>query len=148
MIETIDDLFQFWFSPEKWLVIIDEVGLNNNARRSMSEGNLEFGRLWMLGRKLNVDIIMIAQLEQMNDSYFRNLATYTFEVSSHYCSPPAGVIWEYLNFEVKVKNRFWTMIKKFEIDLIKLSEELGFSYNTLDQSKIDRKKTLKIESFV
>lgn len=87
-ITTIDDLFAFPFDEKKGLVIIDEGGVNNNARRSMSEGNMEMGKLAMLGRKLNCDIIMIAQLERMNDSYFRELATYSFEMESHYCRPP------------------------------------------------------------
>jgi len=131
--------------PVKWLVVIDEGWINNNARRSMSESNLEFGQLAMLGRKLNTDIIMIAQLERMNDSYFRELATYTFEVDSHYCKPPRWVIGAYLEFNVTIKNRFGTIIKKIEVDLIRASKKMDFGYSTLETSIIDRKKGTKID---
>lgn len=144
-ITTIDDLFAFPFDERKWLVIIDEWGVNNNARRSMSEWNLEMWKLAMLWRKLNCDIIMIAQLERMNDSYFRELATYSFECESHYCKPPRGQTGAYLQFNISVKNRFWTIIKKIEIDLIASAKKMDYEYSTLDTSVIDRKKRTRIE---
>lgn len=95
----------------------------------------------MLGRKLNCDIIMIAQLERMNDVYFRELATYSFELDSHYCKPPIGVKGAYLEFNVTVRNRFGTVTKKMSIDFIAASQKMGFSYSTLDTSVISKKIT-------
>ena len=48
----------------------------------MSESNMEFGRLAMLGRKKNVNIIVISQLERMTDVYFRELSEYSFTMNS------------------------------------------------------------------
>ena len=85
-IENIADLEHIHFSPIKGIVIIDEGGVNVNARQSMSEGNMEFGKLGMLGRKKNVDIIVISQLERMTDVYFRELSTASFKMRSWYVS--------------------------------------------------------------
>ncbi len=48
----------------------------------MSEENLEFARLGILGRKKNVNIIVISQLERMTDVYFRELATGSITMNS------------------------------------------------------------------
>ena len=82
MIRTIDDVERVPFSLEKGIVIIDEGGINANARRSSSDANMEFGRLAMLGRKKNVNIVMISQLERMSDVYFRELSGCTFTLHS------------------------------------------------------------------
>ena len=50
----------------------------------------------MLGRKLNVDIIICAQLGRMVDVYFRELANYVFEMHAWFDRPG------YLMFEARI----------------------------------------------
>lgn len=50
----------------------------------------------MLGRKLNVDIIICAQLGRMVDVYFRELANYRFEMHAWFEKK------DYLMFEAKI----------------------------------------------
>ena len=47
-IQNIDDIEKIQFSNIKGIVILDEGGINVNARRSSSEQNMEFGKLGML----------------------------------------------------------------------------------------------------
>ena len=81
-IQNIDDIEKIQFSNIKGIVILDEGGINVNARRSSSEQNMEFGKLGMLGRKKNVNIIVISQLERMTDVYFRELASGSITMNS------------------------------------------------------------------
>lgn len=60
---------------------MDEGGVNNNARRSSSDANMEFGKLAMLGRKKNMDIFQISQLERMADVYYRELSECSIQMT-------------------------------------------------------------------
>ncbi len=74
------------YSDTKGVVVLDELGINNNSRRSMSKDNMELNELPMLSRKKNVDILFIAQLSFMGDKVFRELANYEFRMNSWFDS--------------------------------------------------------------
>ena len=93
---------------------------------------MEFGKLGMLGRKKNVDIIVISQLERMTDVYFRELSTASFKMRSWYVSA------DKLMFDFSLLdadgNDQWT---KF-VDLFEWAKQTGYSYDSLESSTIKK----------
>lgn len=47
-VKTLEDLEIIQFSPTKGVLILDEMGVNVNSRRSMTDANLEFAKIAML----------------------------------------------------------------------------------------------------
>lgn len=135
-IKSIEDLEKIEFSEVKGIVIIDEWGVNNNARRSSSEQNMEFWRLAMLWRKKNVNIIMISQLERMTDVYFRELASASITMNSWFLKGGDGK----LMFEATFRNSSGNIDGSKFVDLFEWSELTGYIYNSLESSKIDSRK--------
>jgi len=118
------------FEKTKWLIIIDEGWLNANSRRSMSNRNLMFGKLIFLSRKKNCDLVVIWQIEESIDCYFRKLSSYVFLMSSYQ-------FWKKIYFEWSIKKQsafgysdIW--IRRF--DLIKFLKKYNMSYSTLESS--------------
>lgn len=118
------------YSNEKGLLIIDEAWANNNSRDSMSERNKFFWRLAMYCRKYNIDIMIISQLERMQDVYYREMAMYHFEMQSFFSW------YNYIKFEVRIKDRYGNFVANKQLDLIRFSEKRHYTYNTLDKSLI------------
>lgn len=133
-IENIEDLKKISFDPEKWVALLDEWWININARASWSKENRTYWELGMLGRKLNVDFIICAQLWRMIDVYFRELANYIFEMHAWFDRK------DYLLFEARI---FWSggehIVKVARFDLFEWTRLTWFSYNTLDTSRISKK---------
>jgi hypothetical protein len=122
------------------VVVLDESGLNINSRKSSSDENMEYARLGMLGRKKNVDILIIAQLERSVDVYFRELATYSVDMRSYFDNSK-------IMFEVTAKNRFGTIISVQNVDLVQWANKENYKYNSLESSEIKKKvKKTKISS--
>lgn len=143
-IRNIDDLQKIEFSETKWVAILDEWGININARDSHSKENRVYGELGMLWRKLNIDIIICAQLGRMIDVYFRELANYRFEMHAWFEKK------DYLMFEAKI---YWSgdnIVKIARFDLFEFTRLTGVSYNTLESSRIEKKskKERKIEILI
>lgn len=141
-IRTIQDIERISYSDTKGVVVLDESGLNINSRQSSSSENMQYARLWMLGRKKNVDIIIIAQLERSVDVYFRELSTWSVDMRSYFER------WE-IKFEATAKNRFWTVISVQNVDLVKWAEKEHYIYDSLESSEIkkgekEKKETLEI----
>jgi len=136
-INNIDDLQCIKFNERKGLLILDELGINANSRRSMTDQNLKFGEIAILSRKTNTDLINCAQLNGMADKYFRDLSTYRFEMESYFERK------DYLMFEAKVYNKHNALIKIVKFDLFKVEDYTGITYNTLESSRIE-----KSESFI
>jgi len=134
-IKDIWDVGKIQYSNTKWVILLDEGGVNINARRSWSEDNRIYGELGMLWRKLNVDIIICAQLWRMVDVYFRELANYRFEMHAWFEAK------DYLMFEAKIYANSWDSILKIaRFDLFEFTRLTGVTYNTLENSKIESKK--------
>jgi hypothetical protein len=122
------------------VVVLDESGLNINSRKSSSDENMEYARLGMLGRKKNVDILIIAQLERSVDVYFRELSTYSVDMRSYFDNSK-------IMFEVTAKNRFGTIISVQNVDLVQWASKENYKYNSLESSEIKKKvKKTKISS--
>jgi hypothetical protein len=122
------------------VVVLDESGLNINSRKSSSDENMEYARLGMLGRKKNVDILIIAQLERSVDVYFRELSTYSVDMRSYFDNSK-------IMFEVTAKNRFGTIISVQNVDLVQWANKENYKYNSLESSEIKKKvKKTKISS--
>lgn len=119
------------YHDDKWVLIIDEWWANVNSRDSHSERNKIFGRLAMLSRKKNINIVIISQLERMQDVYYREMSFYHFEMHSYFTGP------NYLMFDLMIKDRFWNIIWNKTLDLIKFANICKYTYNTLDTSLID-----------
>lgn len=139
-IKTIKDTSKITFDEFKdkpWLVIIDEWWSNVNARRSMSEENIEIvTELGMLARKKNVNVIYCSQLDRMLDVYLREMSFMTIELNR-----PFFENWKLVfNAEIK-KNTFLVWYREFRLfELL----DMWYSFNTLETSQI-RKKTIKKE---
>lgn len=129
-IANIQQLSNIPFSAEKQVIVLDEGWVNNNARRSSSDANLEFGKLAMLGRKKNANIIQISQLERMTDVYYRELAEVSFSMTSWYVSS------DKLMFEFEVTKHWVPQGSKF-VDLFKWKDEFWYEYDTLESWIID-----------
>lgn len=131
-VANVSEISRIPFNKKKGVVILDESGLNINSRRSADDANLEFWKLAMLSRKKNVDIFVIAQLDYSVDKYLRDLSVYTFNMSSYF--------WDSgLMFSIMIKDRFGQILGNKEIDMIEYMRLTGYSYETLDESVIDRK---------
>lgn len=131
-IRDLDDLEHVVYNDRKWILILDEMWINANSRRSMTEANMKFWEVAMLWRKKNVDIINCAQLNGMADKVFRDLSVMRFEMDSYYKSK------NYLMFEANVFNKYWIKYKKIKLDLFQLEELTGLTYNTLESSRIKK----------
>lgn len=126
-IENLKDIEKISYNDVKGLVILDEGWLNINSRRSMSNDNLEFAKLGMLGRKKNIDIVIIAQLDYSLDKYFRDLSFASLYMSSFFLKK------DYLFFEAKIFKKDFFVWKK-EFDLFFLLTNTNFSYDSLEDS--------------
>lgn len=133
---SIEDIEKIAYNDTKGIVVLDESGLNINSRHSSSESNMQYARLGMLGRKKNVDILIIAQLERSVDVYFRELSSYSIEMRSYFEN--GGIM-----FEATAKNRFWSIISVQNVDLVRWAEKEKYSYNSLESSQISAKKKEK-----
>ena len=146
-IKNIDDLKKIEFSSVKGVAILDEGGININARDSQSKENRVYGELGMLGRKLNIDIVICAQLGRMIDVYFRELANYRFEMHAWFEAK------DYLMFEAKIYGSGGESILKIaRFDLFEFTRLTWITYNTLESSRIEKsekgKKKEKVEILI
>ena len=131
-ISSIDDLHLVQYADRKGILILDEMGINANSRRSMTDANLQFWEVAMLWRKKNVDIVNVAQLNGMADKYFRDMSVYRFEMTQWFERP-----W-YLLFEATVYDRYNTVVSKPTFDLFQLEALTWITYSTLESSRIKK----------
>lgn len=127
---SMEEIWKIWFSKIKWVILLDEAGVNMNSRRFMTDENQKYWELAMLGRKLNKDIIVIAQMDHTVDKNVRLLCQYHIEMKAWYNGP------NYLNFQYTTLNREWRLLNELEIDLIEWGKLSWFTYSSLENSKI------------
>lgn len=82
LIRTVSDLKRIKRQDEHAVIIIDEISQNAISRKSASDINIFYTTLSTLGRKIDADLIVIAQLERMADVYFRELAKFRYKMRS------------------------------------------------------------------
>lgn len=131
-IRSIDDISKISFSEKKGCIILDEAWVNMNSRRFMTDENMRYWELAMLWRKLNKDIYIIAQMDYTVDKSVRNLCRYTIHMRAWYS-------WKnYLMFEFDVMDRSGQLVSQKQIDLFEWARQSGFSYSSLESSRIWR----------
>lgn len=129
-ITHVDQLEYITIQDDKTMIVIDEWGVNNNARNSWSEWNMLFWQLAMLWRKKNANIIMVSQLSRMSDVYYRELADCIIEMKSWYVTS------DKLMFEMTIE-RNWIVQGSKIVDLFEWSKEMWYTYNTLESWRIE-----------
>ncbi len=133
-IKNIEDIAKVRFSEKKWVILLEEMWVNANSRRSFSEENMIFSELAMLGRKLNKDIFYIAQIRRTVDVNLRDLTLYEFQMNSWLIGT------NYPMFSVTVRDRGDNILWVKELDLIAWQRASGIGYDSLETSRIEKKK--------
>ena len=128
--KSIDDVENVKFSKTKGVIILDEAGVNMNSRKFATDENMKYWRLAMLGRKLNKDIIVVAQMRHTVDKNVRMLCKFIFEMNSFFESK------NYLLYEAKLYDRYDSVRWIKVYDLIKWSELTWYTYSSLETSEI------------
>lgn len=134
------------YKNEKWVLLVDEWGVNLDSRNTLTEENKQAGELLFLWRKKNIDIIVISQLLRRIDINFRELSNLIVEMSAIPC-------WNnYLKFKAEVYKRsnsqMWNnslnLTDSSIYDLFLYTKLTWINYDTLDTSKL--KKIQKTEN--
>lgn len=141
-IKGMDDINKIPYDPlVKGVIIIDEMWVNGNARRSQSESNMTFGELDMLKRKKNCDLIWIAQLFRMFDVYQRELAALLIEMRKFHKPWYKRPFFNARRLESKINS--WTKVHytaEREIDIFQIHKEVWMEYDQLSESRLETKK--------
>lgn len=127
---SLEEIWKISFWKIKGCILLDEAWVNMNSRRFMTDENQKYWELAMLGRKLNKDIIVIAQMDHTVDKNVRMLCQYHIEMRAWRSWP------DYLTFEYTTWSREWKLLNELEIDLMKWSNISWFTYSSLENSKI------------
>lgn len=125
------------FSRVKGCIIIEEAWVNISSRSFMSEANMEFSALWMLWRKKNKDIFVIAQLGRTIDVNIRELCQFRFDMRS-------WRVGSSIMFEMTIYDRFGNILGSKDIDLVEWARYTWYSYSTLEDSIIDKTPKKKV----
>lgn len=135
-IKTIKDATEIDYNDEKWIIVLDELGINNNSRRSMTNDNMELNELPMLSRKKNVDILYLAQLSFLGDKVFREMANFEFKMNSWFDGKDHLMFWADIYTRDEWKSFFH---KSVLMDLMEFSVLTGVTYNSLEESRMTKK---------
>jgi hypothetical protein len=134
-IKFMSDIKKMEFDEKPWILILDEMWVNWNSRKSMSNDNIEFWKLWMLQRKFNLYVIRIAQQDFSFDKNQRLSAHLILHCSSieRYNKHPLVRV-------TKERLQKWSNNMTFDaeriINIISIQKRLWYTYNQLDQSVI------------
>lgn len=142
-IDYMKDIEKIKFDPKhRGVIIVDEMWVNWNARKSQSQENMDFGKLDMLKRKKNCDVVWIAQLHRMFDVYQRELAQLIIEMQKF------GRMFEINRMQVKFNkgNKLW-YTSKHRIPILEAQRQLGLSYDQLSESVIKNAEQYAIDKF-
>lgn len=121
-----------------WVVILDEMWNNANAKDHNSIDNRLLTKMWTYARKYNVNFYVWIQEKWMLDINIRDrLAFYNMYINKFYKT------WELLPFfssKVYKKTQDWDMKYhgKFKYNFIKFMEINDIQYNTLEFSELKK----------
>lgn len=132
-IESLKD-FNRMPKDEHSVFVFDESGINNNARKGFSEENSDGVELAALGRKYDMDIILITQLDRMLDVVWRELADFTIEMNRPIIHKGGRVEFEY---DAYTGEYFQGTRGAY---LIEALEAAKLSYDTFDKSRLSKKQ--------
>lgn len=140
-IKNTKEIKKIKYNDKKGVILLDEMWWNWNSRKSMSDNNIDMWNVAFLSRKLNVDVIFIAQLDYSIDKYFRDLAQIQIVTSAIYNSwKKVFQIETSSKRHINQKNRN-TSIK--QVDLIKFLELKNIRYDTLENSQLEKENYKK-----
>lgn len=137
-IETFDMLSTIRFSYTPWVIILDEAGINANSKDTHRKENRSLiEQALFLAWKVNCSVIWIAQRFESIDVNARVLADVILQMKKirRYNNHPL--------FIVTKQKQIWTKLKfiqSWKNDTIAELKSLGVTYNTLETSKMSRKK--------
>lgn len=124
---------------EHSVFVFDESGINNNAREGFSEENKDGVELAALGRKYDMDIILITQLDRMLDVVWRELADFEIEMHRPMIHKNGRVEFEYDAWTG------WYFQGTRGAYLLEALKAIWLEYNSLDKSRLWKKRDLKIK---
>jgi len=135
-ITTFEQLDKIRYSKVHGLIIIDEAGLNANSKDSHTLESRVLQKVLFLAGKKNCSLVWISQRYDSIDINVRVLADLIVEVRKKYYKPnhPKFML-------IKQRQKFARLewIQAYNIDTITLNNINKISYNTLQESIMDRK---------
>ena len=139
-IESFDQLDKIRFSYTHGIILLDEAGINANSKDSHTLESRMLQKVLFLAGKKNCSVIWIAQRYESIDINARVLADIIIEVRKIRR-------WEkHPIFQLtKQKQKFSRLeyIQRYEIDTITMNKIQGITYDTLEESVMDRRKKKK-----
>lgn len=141
-VKYMSDIKNIEFSETPGILLIDEMWVNGNSRKSMSKENIEFWELGMLQRKYNLYVVWIAQKDfsfDKNQRLSANLILHCRAIERKNYHMMVNITREKMHRTAT--SHLMLFDAERNIDIINIMKHLGRKYNQLDQSKIIWKKT-------
>lgn len=139
-IETFDRLSKIRFSYTPWVIILDEAGINANSKDTFNKENRSLieNALFLAG-KVNCSVIWISQRFESIDVNARVLADVILRMNKIQRGKkhPLFVVTKQKQIGSKLKH-----IQSWKNDTISELKAMKVTYNTLETSKMSRKKDL------
>lgn len=137
-ISKFSDFEKIVFSPQQWIVIIDEAGFNFSYNSWKTAENNQIKEFEFLSGKANCSLCYIAQNYENIHPDGRRAWDYIFEVSK------ILRVWKHplFNIERQTVEKVWengiklVFDRWFIVDLIKYNDEFWLSYNQFETSKL------------
>jgi hypothetical protein len=139
---SFKEIHNIRYSPQHWLIAVDETWINVNSKDSFSETNRIMHEVLFLSGKKNCDMMLLAQSYESVDVNFRRNAAAIFEcvkIKRYWRSPVFKV-----NRVIPDGGRM-KIISSYKIDTIQIMSILWISYDTLEESKMSEKTAKKQE---
>jgi len=134
-IKFISDIKKLKFNEKPGLLILDEMWVNWNSRRSMSKQNIEFWQLGMLQRKFNIYTVWIAQQDFSFDKNQRLSASLILHCQAILRKNNTMLIRVTREKVLRGQNKFF-FDAEWILNIISMQNALWYTYNQLDQSVI------------
>lgn len=134
-IHYMSDIKKMEFDEKPGILVLDEMWVNWNSRKSMSKDNIEFWKLGMLQRKFNLYVVWIAQQDFSFDKNQRLSAHLILHCRALEFEDKDPVIVVTRERVLKGSSNFMFEAERI-INILKIQKILWYSYNQLDQSVI------------
>lgn len=139
-ITTFDQLDKIRFSYTHWIILLDEAGINANSKDSHTLESRLLQKVLFLAGKKNCSVVWIAQRYESIDINARVLADIIIEVRKirRWKKHPLFQL-------TKQKQKFSRLeyVQRYQIDTITMNNIDGITYDTLEESVMDKKERKK-----
>lgn len=135
-IESVQDVKNIRFSYTPWIIIIDEAWINANSKDTRNKDNRDLQEILFLVRKRNCSLIWIAQRFESIDINARVLSEMILKTHKirRWNKHPIFIITK----QKQVKNDL-KYLQQYSFDSIQFLKEYRLTYNTLENSKFNKK---------